>query len=469
MKIVKFVLKVIGILTVLSLIIMNITFTNTDMHGCEGRPDIAFHLFLIVLLVIYLSWYILTGGNIDPHEVVRQFSRLGERFGFDEDSYEFLIQVMIIVLCVFGLCGGMAMGWYMVYSTAIIPRGCTVPPSIFARVYYWTVGGVFGLLGIACLVITVGVTGYGIYKGYKWVCEKYRDNRRAKRLLQTVNRASLGAQSRVTFLYEDIRTALEASSKHSYTTKIASRIFTKNILNLCTVYASDICYKNPHFHLICTECEDRVEPTDTVVVLYGDYAINHRECMTIEEYLPRPSDILKAINTLRDEVERIARDRPFWDIEDIRRERIIRGKELWKQIIIGCIEEADQQESMHEEAPIDQHNHENNTPASSARSMDDFTPDSEYDADRDGEKIELENRQNGQREDSEGNWVDVDDEDRGDRNEEILIGCKEKVRFARVGKCNRRKVKRFIRIIKQENMIVREQIPEEEEEMGDRQ
>jgi len=459
-KIVNFIVKIIGILTVLSLIIINIAFTASQMHGCEGRPDITLHLFLVELLVVYLSWYILTDGIIDPNEVIREMSRLGERFLCDEERYHIVLGMMVIVLVVFLLSGGTVMGWYMVYSIAIIPRGCTVPPSVLARVYYWTVGGVFGLLGILCLVTAVGGTSYGIYKGCKFMCEQYKDNRRAKRLLQTVNRASLGAQSRITVLYEDIRTALYLNSEHSNTYNIAHKILTENILNLCTVYASDICDESSDLSILCPECDYSLEPTDSVVVLYEKDVILHRKCISVDEYLTGSIAIRRTMDNLWIEVKDIARDRPLWDIEDIRRCRIIIGKEIYEQIINRYIEQRDQQESMHEEVPLDHHSQEAITPASRAGSMDNSNLHREYSPDSNPENIEPESRDQGQREESEGNWMD-DHEDRGERNEE-------KIKIARVGQSNSRKVKRFIRIVKPQATIKRVNLLDEEEEMEDR-
>jgi len=290
------------------------------MHGCEGRPDISLHIFLMESLLIYLfSWYILKcKRKIYPADIAKNMSNLWKNLWDYEDNYYRINRMIAVVLCVIVFSEGIAIGLPMIYSIAIIPRGCTVPPSVFARVFYWIVGGVFGLLGLACLVITVGGIGYTIYKRYKWIKNGSEDDRRAKRLLQTVNRASLGAQSRVTVLYEDIRTALEANSEHSKTFTIAHTILSRNIINLCTVYASDVCGTDSNWSMVCTVCQNSIDRTDLVVVLYGTQGLRHRECISSENYFSDSFRIRNAINGLRSEVNNLARGMPLWDVPNIR-------------------------------------------------------------------------------------------------------------------------------------------------------
>jgi len=301
--VVKIVLVVIGILTVLTLIIINCILTGTQMHGCEGRPEIAIHLFLVQFSVASVFWYIVADGVKYPNiAALRHAYILGYSLGLDTDSYEQLVRITYIVLCVFGLGGGTVMGWYMVYSIAIIPRGCTVPPSMLARVYYWTVGGVFGLLGIVCLAITVKIIRHAIYKECKRISKSGKDNRQAKRLLQTVNRASLGAQSRVTVLYEDIIAILVASSSDSNTYRIANKMFKENILNLCTVYASDICDTDLELSMLCSTCKKKLQPTDPVVVLYTDSEVTHLDCFPMDKYHSQGYIDVETISALKAEV-----------------------------------------------------------------------------------------------------------------------------------------------------------------------
>jgi len=333
-----FMLKTIATLTLLSFVLTNIVLSLTEMEGCEGRPDLSLHLVLAIVMALILGFYIYL-GHIDITKGMDNddMTAIGRRFGCDLEAQNRMFFMSNMVVAVQLLSCGAYLGFYHLYSTAILPRACTHPPSTLAKVYYWSVAGISGLIGLGCALFGICVLGYlAVMQAKEWLAQ-YRDKRQLKRLLQTVNDVHLtqSSASRLTFLLTHLHRYLCVANDLPRTTEIAWKIFTDNNINLCTVFACDVCEADEGILTKCDLCEERFERADSIVLLFESRLFRHRDCMlsflSLED-APSGSalgldwrDQHSALEAIRDEHRAKNGE---WSIEAIRKERMDKVKEI---------------------------------------------------------------------------------------------------------------------------------------------
>jgi len=330
-----FILKTIATLALLSLVLTNIVLSLTQMEGCEGRPDLSLHLVLAIAMALILGFYIYL-GHIDITKGMDEddMTEIGRRFGCDLEAQNRMFFMANVVFAVQLLCCGAYLGFYHLYSTAILPRACTYPPSTLAKVYYWSVAGITGLIGLGCALFGICVLGYlAVMQAKKWLA-KYKDHRQLRRLLQTVNDVNLTQSSaaRLTFLLTHLQSYLFLGNEFPLTASVALKIFIDTNINLCTVSCCDVCGEDERILTKCVQCEESFERTDFILLFFDTFSdfLRHRDCSL--SLLAHKGAIgvdweehNSALEAIRNKHQAKSEE---WSIEAIRKERVEKAREI---------------------------------------------------------------------------------------------------------------------------------------------